>query len=243
MSHETTAADSLDDLFESFSHEVACDLKLKDRGPDPAKTANPSETLSSKMWGQIQIHDESDKTKIVTQTLPAQLVEKEGDRASLIVDRQKEVLSHLNVPGMDRHLMPAIPAKSKRLRDAENPGFYPFCQLATSDAERMLMLKHLQQLVKANFIDGGVSASQRHNKYKAFERSFQNHMSPEIFRQVYNEAMLDNPERASLYFPRTDSLLLALFNRHSSQETTAMQPAQSEVDIPEFFLGEEVDGL
>lgn len=28
-------ADSLDDLFEQFKEEIRCDLKLKDRGPDP----------------------------------------------------------------------------------------------------------------------------------------------------------------------------------------------------------------
>lgn len=54
-----------------------------------------------------------------------------------------EVLKNLNLPGKDRHLMPGIPAKSKRARDAENPGFYPFCTLPIADAERMLLLKQL----------------------------------------------------------------------------------------------------
>lgn len=101
----------------------------------------------------MQITEEFDRTKEITQTLPAKLVEKEGDRAALIAERQAKVLTNLNLPGKNRHLMPAIPAKSQRKRDAENAGFYPFCQLAITDAERMLMLKQLQQLVKSNFID------------------------------------------------------------------------------------------
>ena len=39
--------------------------------------------------------------------------------------------------------MPAIATKSKRIRDAESPGLYPFCTLPIVDAERMLMLKQL----------------------------------------------------------------------------------------------------
>jgi len=31
----TTMADSLDDLFDEYEHEINCGLKLKDRGPDP----------------------------------------------------------------------------------------------------------------------------------------------------------------------------------------------------------------
>ena len=34
---QTTQAESLDDLFDHYAHEISCDLKLKDRGPDPVK--------------------------------------------------------------------------------------------------------------------------------------------------------------------------------------------------------------
>ena len=83
---DETMADSLDDLFEQFNFDITCDLKLQDRGPDPAKEASLADTLSSKynFGGRIQIHDESDKTKEVTQTLPFKLIEKEGERAALI---------------------------------------------------------------------------------------------------------------------------------------------------------------
>ena len=45
-------------------------------------------------------------------------------------------------------------------------------------------------------------------------------MKPEIFRQVFNDAMLDKPEMATLYYPRTDSLLVTLFNRASKKEAS-----------------------
>jgi hypothetical protein len=53
----------------------------------------------------------------------------------------------------------------------------------------------------------------RHSKFKVFERTFENHMSSEIFRQVFATALLDEPDMASLYYPRSDSLLVALFNK------------------------------
>lgn len=38
-------------------------------------------------------------------------------------------------------------------------------------------------------------------------------MSQDIFSQLYADALLDDPEIASIYYPRTDSLLVALFNK------------------------------
>jgi hypothetical protein len=38
-------------------------------------------------------------------------------------------------------------------------------------------------------------------------------MSMDIFSQVYADALLDDPDIASIYYPRTDSLLVALFNK------------------------------
>lgn len=33
----TQAETTLDDMFSEFEHEIACDLKIKDRGADPAQ--------------------------------------------------------------------------------------------------------------------------------------------------------------------------------------------------------------
>ena len=68
-------------------------------------------------------------------------------------------------------------------------------------------------MLKANFIDEGQSHENKHTKYKAFERNYEQHMDPEILRQVLAEAFLKEPDVASLYYPRSDKLLLALYNK------------------------------
>jgi hypothetical protein len=41
-------------------------------------------------------------------------------------------------------------------------------------------------------------------------------MTPEIFKQVLADAFLLEPDVASLYYPRDDSLLLAIYNKAKS---------------------------
>lgn len=58
----TTQAESLDDLFDEFSNDVQCGLKLKDKGVDPVQSASLAETLSSRHNRGLEIHEENDKT-------------------------------------------------------------------------------------------------------------------------------------------------------------------------------------
>lgn len=69
--------------------------------------------------------------------------------------RERNALENLVLPGINRHLMPPVPTKSQRLRDAEKPQLYPFCTLPIEDVERSLILKAFQELLKANQIDEG----------------------------------------------------------------------------------------
>jgi len=71
-------------------------------------------------------------------------------------------------------------------------------------------------MLKQKGIDEGKSGLGKHTKYHVFERNFENHMSKEIFVQVLADAFLDDPDVAQMYYPRTDSILLALYNRHES---------------------------
>ena len=57
--------------------------------------------------------------------------------------------------------MPDVPSKSLRLRNYENPQFYPFSTLPVEDAERTMQLKAFQQLIKSNNIDEGVKPEKR----------------------------------------------------------------------------------
>jgi hypothetical protein len=68
----------------------------------------------------------------------------------LIAEREQSAFTNLKVPGKSRDSMPEIPSQSQRNRDAENPGFYPFCTLPIDEAERMLQMKALQQLIRSN---------------------------------------------------------------------------------------------
>ena len=213
----TTQAESLDDLFEDFQHEVNCTLKLKDRGPDPIEEKSLADTLSGRHNRRIEIHEENDKTLTVQQTIPLSLVEKEAVRLAQISQRERDTLKNLNLPGKDRYLMPAIPTKSARVRNCDNPGFYPFCTLPITDAERMLLLKQFQQLIKQNFIDNGLKGEKRAQKDRVFNRTYENHMTPDIFRQVFSDALLDEPDMASLYYPRQDALLVALYNKTTNK--------------------------
>jgi hypothetical protein len=80
VDEQTTQAESLDDLFEHYAHEISCDLKLKDRGPDPAPEASLADTLHSRHNRGLQIHEENDRTLEVEQSLPLALVDTETDR-------------------------------------------------------------------------------------------------------------------------------------------------------------------
>jgi len=50
-------------------------------------------------------------------------------------------------------------------------------------------------------------------------------MSPEIFRQVFSDALIDEPDIATIYYPRTDSLLVALYNKTIKKVQTASKPS------------------
>lgn len=60
---EPSTADetNIDELFESFAHDIACDLNLKSRGADPVDTV-VCDSMSSKMDLGMQIHDQINKT-------------------------------------------------------------------------------------------------------------------------------------------------------------------------------------
>lgn len=106
-----------------------------------------------------------------------------------IAEREKEAARHLVLPGCDRCLMPAVPAKSQRLRDFENPQFYPFSTLPIEDAERTMQLRAFQQLLKSHGIDEAAKPKERLAKNKIFERKYDEYLEPDIFRQVLQDAL------------------------------------------------------
>ena len=73
--------------------------------------------------------------------LPKEVTSSEEEKALDIYLREKNAYMNLVIPGANRHLMPRVPSKSQRLRNAENPGIYPFSTLPVDDAERAMILR------------------------------------------------------------------------------------------------------
>lgn len=60
----------------------------------------------------------------------------------------------------------------------------------------------------------------KHTKDMVFERNFENHMDMDIFSQAFADSLLDEPEVSTMYYPRTDAILVALYNKQK-------QPSQN----------------
>ena len=67
----------------------------------------------------------------------------------------------------------------------------------------------------------------KHSKDMVFERNFENHMDMDIFSQAYADSLLDEPEVATMYYPRTDAILIALYNKQK-------QPSQNNLNDQKF---------
>jgi hypothetical protein len=73
----STADESvLSDIFDRFATEIACDLSLMSRGPDPETAPNPSDSISQKHNNNgILIHDETNRTLEAKQTAPLSVLD------------------------------------------------------------------------------------------------------------------------------------------------------------------------
>jgi hypothetical protein len=132
----STEPETLDDLFDDFEEQIAFETNLKER--EPAEHESFIEDLKGRLPTDFNVYETYDTSSIPLQTLPVGCLDGYKDHAVRIADREKEAARHLQVPGCDRHMMPAVPQKSERLRNLENPQFYPFSTLPIEDAERML---------------------------------------------------------------------------------------------------------
>ena len=110
------------------------------------------------------------------------MVEERKEHARKIADREKNAARNLVLPGCNRFMMPDVPSKSLRLRNFENPQFYPFSTLPIEDAERTMQLKAFQQLIKSNGIDEGVKPEKRLAKNKIFERKYDEYFDEDVLR-------------------------------------------------------------
>lgn len=182
----STEPETLDDLFEAYKDEIAFDTNLMEREPEEEEfTQPPAKGILPTDFNVYETYDTSSRP---IQTLPAGILEDCKDHAVKIAEREKEAARNLVLPGCGRHMMPEVPTKSQRLRDFENPQFYPFSTLPIEDAERTMQLRAFQQLIKGG-IDEGAKPKERLAKNKIFERKYDEFLEPDIFRQVLQDAL------------------------------------------------------
>ena len=80
-SEASTAGDTnIDELFESFAFDIACDLGLKDKGPDPIEPSFHDTISSYNLNPAIKIEEETNKSLNVRQNVPAAVLEVEENR-------------------------------------------------------------------------------------------------------------------------------------------------------------------
>ena len=145
-----------------------------------------------------------DTSSIPLQTLPAGVVDDYKSLATTVAERQKAAAQHARLPGVERHMMPPVAQKSKRLRDLENPQFYPFSTLPIEDGERMLQLREFAQLMKQNGVFENQTGKDKMSKNKVFERNYDEYLAPTNLRQVLQDSLLMDPDVATSYYPRSD---------------------------------------
>lgn len=143
---ESTEPETIDDLFENFKEEIAIETNLRER--EPVEEEFEQQSLKGTLARDFNVYETYDTSSVPLQTLPAGIVDEYKDMAKLISKREKVASRGLVLPGIDRHLMPNVPSKSQRLRNLENPQFYPFSTLPIEDAERMMQLREFSSLMK-----------------------------------------------------------------------------------------------
>jgi len=216
VADESTQPETLDDLFENYQREIAYDCHLMDR--EPPEEEFSQDRLKGVLPTYVNVYDTVDTSTQPVVSLPAGMVEDHGEHARKIAEREKEAGRCIVLPGKDRTMMPPYAQKSKRLRDFENPQFYPFSTLPIEDAERTLQLKQLQKLIKQEKIDEGAAIKERLGKHKIFERKYDQYFTQDIMSQVLQEALRQDPDVTAGYYARTDSLLLILHNKINNQK-------------------------
>jgi hypothetical protein len=215
----STEAETLEDVFEHYKMEINITANLEQREvEDEPYTFIP---LKGQLPTDINVYETYDTSTKCIQTLPANLLEERKGHAQKIAEREKEAARNLVLPGCSRFMMPDVPSKSLRLRNYENPQFYPFSTLPVEDAERTMQLKAFQQLIKSNNIDEGVKPEKRLAKNKIFERKYDEYFESDILRQVIQDAMLQDPDISAMYYPRSDQLLLVLHNKINNSKRSS----------------------
>ena len=135
----STEPETLDDIFDTYKMEIAIQTNLMEREIEEEQYVQ--KPLKGILPTDINVYETYDTSTKCIQTLPANMVEERKEHAMKISEREKNAARNLVLPGCNRFMMPDVPSKSLRLRNFENPQFYPFSTLPIEDAERTMQLK------------------------------------------------------------------------------------------------------
>ena len=124
------------------------------------------------------------------------------DKSVNVGEKELDILNNLILPGKNRHMMPETAAKSEALREAQKTEMYPFSSLSISQFERQLMLQTMEQMLEKD------NAQQEWN---FGNRIFEEKYNPQTLWQALSQMMVLEPDIASKYYSRDDSLLLSLY--------------------------------
>jgi hypothetical protein len=128
IKEKSTEADTLNDLFDSYQNAIELELGASQ------KRATTKSALSSFYDSEYfddrideNLYMEDDKTAKSYTVLPKKIATTQAKSNAInVAFREQEAYNNLKLPGFNRNLMPAVPTKSQRLREAEMPQFYPF---------------------------------------------------------------------------------------------------------------------
>lgn len=111
-------------------------------------------------------------------------------------------LKAVNLPGVnDRNEMPKKETRNKAERDSDTGAIHQYCELEKSKTNRLIVLKHFEDLLK------------EHNPertYDLLDRNYTEKYDSQTFRQIMTDALRKYPDVNTTYFDKEDALLVAL---------------------------------
>ena len=123
----------------------------------------------------------------------------------LIFEREKELNGYRNFPGINRYLMPTIPAKEDNYRKLKKTEIYPFLNVGIALYEKYEIIKKYEEVFKS-FIP-------EQNSFDFSDRTYNEVMNRDLLSQVLANAMMYDCESLSHYNERDDNLLFATYYR------------------------------
>lgn len=135
----------------------------------------------------------------------------------------------MQLPGINnRFKMPEKATRAKAERESDTAAILKFCPLEAHMANRMICLKHFEDLLHSENPE---------RSYDFKKRNCTEELDASTFRQILCDSMRMNPDINTCYFDKDDALLLAINFKNPPGRLLRRQwtyPIKTMVDLPEF---------